>query len=153
MCAAVQICYSGLQESRMRTLDRGRRLLLTEDFTVVREFGGQMPRTAEDLQKLLPGVAGYGRRRWQRHQSSLPPYDALERILPPRPSLTPLVELDSASSLNNLVNGRANTQTSLISDVEECELAGIEIGRHVVFGEPLMCRNSGNPPIITETLI
>ncbi|CAJ0932210.1 unnamed protein product [Ranitomeya imitator] len=26
------------------------------------------------------------------------------------------------------------------------ELAGIEIGRNVTFGEPLMCLNSGNPP-------
>ncbi|CAJ0960940.1 unnamed protein product [Ranitomeya imitator] len=36
---------------------------------------------------------------------------------------------------------------------DNLELAGIEIGRHVAFGEPLMCLNSGNPPIITETLI
>ncbi|CAJ0926039.1 unnamed protein product [Ranitomeya imitator] len=29
------------------------------------------------------------------------------------------------------------------------ELAGIEIGRHVAFGEPLMCLNSRNPPQVT----
>ncbi|CAJ0928621.1 unnamed protein product [Ranitomeya imitator] len=30
------------------------------------------------------------------------------------------------------------------------ELAGIEIGRHVAFGKPLMCLNSGNPPNLSS---
>ncbi|CAJ0928117.1 unnamed protein product [Ranitomeya imitator] len=34
----------------------------------------------------------------------------------------------------------------VLFDIFKLELAGIEIGRHVAFGEPLMCLNSGNPP-------
>ncbi|CAJ0945814.1 unnamed protein product [Ranitomeya imitator] len=34
-------------------------------------------------------------------------------------------------------------------DIFKLKLAGIEIGRHVAFGEPLMCLNSGNPPQVT----
>ncbi|XP_069594106.1 adenine DNA glycosylase isoform X2 [Ranitomeya imitator] len=160
---------------------RGRRLHEGAQ-KVVREFGGQMPRTAEDLQKLLPGVGRYTagavasisygqvtgvvdgnvirvlcRLRCIGADFTSPAVtDALwnlanglvdadrpgdfnqammelgAMVCTPKKALCsecPLqslcraykkVELDSASSLNNLVNGRANTQTSLISDVEEC---------------------------------
>ncbi|XP_073499689.1 adenine DNA glycosylase isoform X2 [Phyllobates terribilis] len=160
---------------------RGRRLHEGAQ-KVVREFGGRMPRTAEDLQKLLPGVGRYTagavasisygqvtgvvdgnvirvlcRLRcigadftspavtdslWNLANNLVDtdrPGDFNQAMMElgamvctPKKALCsecPVqshcrayrkVELDSASSRNNLVNRRANTHTGLISDIEEC---------------------------------
>ncbi|KAM4022657.1 adenine DNA glycosylase isoform 2-T3 [Anomaloglossus baeobatrachus] len=160
---------------------RGRRLHEGAQ-KVVQEFGGQMPRTAEDLQKLLPGVGRYTagavasisygqvtgvvdgnvirvlcRLRcigadftspavtdtlWNLANNLVDPdrpgdfnqamMELGATVCTPKKALCsdcPVqslcraykkVELDSATSLNKLVNRRASTPIGLVSDIEEC---------------------------------